>query len=567
MQLLKLLQEASSLQISDLKKAIKKDPRAAQILNKDLDLDSIRDKDAFLATLKYYFFNNSEVRNFIDNRTSVKGIYKKTFNELRMIRGKDLTAENLAEIKELIDIVFKEFASVERGSMSSELRKQLRDWFNTSGRYYNLPEWAMAELKSLPNVRPKKRIIVYRGVLFKSHDLKSKKTYDGSLEEGNGLKFLKSIRAGGREVDLEWDRPSSWTTSKSVALRFAQYGPASSQGAAMMQWFDRSMSKAAIDGALGYVISTFANPDDILIDTNLAGGGTTLHTGEAEVILQPGEYLSRVVHKFTVDGEVDPGMSEVKDEDLPIASVIRATTSFAKTFDINDLLDVTKNDFRRPVWASSSIAILANINLFKKLVLNSATTSVIHSYDKALEFYKKELDKVTKDELTADKYATKEELRKKVEQLDKLIANFRNNVVHSKFKSDKNLKAVGKQHELTGEEYRTTIKCYDVNTLEKELLVKGKIDSREGDMAIKDLANAVGVTLPGSSNMSKFGAPKQKPVFDEIVEAFFKNTGLDKPVDTNEGIKTILNLIRKAYRNYEMTELLENIQEILSEFK
>lgn len=567
MSLLKLLQEASSIRISDLKKAIKKDPRASKILDKDLQLDDIRDKDAFLATIKYYFFNNEEVRDFITTRDNIKQLSKREFDELRKKRGKELTQQDLQVIKNLINVVFKEYSGVERGSMSPELKKELKDWFNKSGRYYNLPSWAMEELKSLPNVRPKKRIILYRGVLFKDYDLSSRKSYDGTLEEGNGIKFLKSIKEGGREIQLEWDRPSSWTTDKAIAQRFAQYGPAGSQFGAMMSWFDRAMDKKAIDGALGYVISTFANPEDVLIDTHLASVNGTTHGDEGEVILAPGKYYARVVHKYTVEGEVDPAMSAVKDEDQPIMKTLSAVKEFAGTFKLNDMLDVSKNDFSRPIWASNSVNIVKDINLFKKLIVNSATTSVIHAYDKALAFYKKELSKVTPDELKLDKYATNDDLREKVATLSKLMSMFTNKVNHSKFKNEKNPKAAGQQHELSGEEYRTTIKCFDLNELEKQLLVNGRIMNREGDQAIENLASALNVTLPTSASMSRFGAPKQKAALEEVLEAFFKKVGVDKPLDFNEATKTMINLIRKAFRNYEMLDDLEKIQEKLQELK
>ena len=296
--LLKLLQEASTLGINSLKKEMLKDKRISAIFKKNLSLDDIEDKEAFLATLKYWVLNNDSVKNFVASRQNVKDVDLGTFAGYRKMRGKDLTQDNLKWLSEFIQDIFKEYSSVEKGVMSPGLKKELRDWFNASGRYYNLPSWAQRELMSIPSIRPKKRIIVYRGLLFSEGSLEERKLYDGTLEVGNGLEFLRSIKKGTREVDLKWDRPSSWSHGKAVAERFAQFGPASSNFAATFQWLDRAMSKKHIDGALGFVIATFARPEDILIDTDLMRSQLeTTHGSEGEVILKAGTYSSRIVKK------------------------------------------------------------------------------------------------------------------------------------------------------------------------------------------------------------------------------------------------------------------------------
>ena len=572
MQLLQLLQESSSLSVPDLKKAMMKDPKAAIIFKKDLTLDQIQDKDAFLATMKFYVFNNENVRDFIRTRHNIKDVSVNTLNEYRKMRGADMTQNNLTWLQDFVNSIFKEHSSVHKGSMSTDLKKQLKDWFNGNGRYFNLPAWAVNELMSIPTLRPDKRVVLYRGVLFGEGSLGTHESYDGTLEVGNGLKFLRSIKKGGKEVDLSWSRPSSWSTSKEVADRFAKYGPASSQFGAMMQWFDRSSKKAAIDGALGYVISTLANPEDILLDTKrLSASIPMAHGDESEVILKPGTYLARVVKKYTVEGEVEPTAVDTDEKELPAAAALKPTKDFAASFSIPEeqlgILTSSENSGPR-IWSSSALLLIRKPEVFKKLILNSTTTTVLHSFDKLIEFYNKELKELQDDDLRADKFATKEELGSKIQKLKKFIAVFNDKVVHSKFKSDKNPKAVGKKFEMTADEYRSSLKAFDINSIEKDLLTAGHIVDSDAARAFTDLAKSLNVDLPSSARFNQFGAAKQKPVIEEVLKKFFKivNLSYDEENQT-ENVKHFVNLARKAYRNYAMLEELRGIQERLKELK
>jgi hypothetical protein len=561
MQLLQQLHEASSLQISDLKKAMQKDKRAAVLFKKDLSLDDIEDKDAFLATLKYYVLNNENVRNFVAMRHNVKDVDKETLKGYRSLRGKDLDANKLKWLKEFIQDVFKEASSVDRGTLSPDLKRELKDWVNGNGRYFNLPAWAQRELMAIPSLRPDKRVLLYRGVLFKEYDLKEKESYDGTMEEGNGLKFLRSIKKGTREIELTWDRPSSWSYNRDIADRFAQYGPASSNYAATLQWLDRSMQKKHIDGALGFVISTFANPEDILLDMNRFNVSSQ-HGNEAEVILKPGTYLARIVKKYTVDaGEVDPTIEPASDS--PVGPALETVKQFAASFKLPEGTEDILSD--RKIWTTDALDVLKYPAKFKKLILNSTTTEVVHAFDKLMEFYNSKLKHLSKEDMAAEKFAHDKDASREVQKLRDLIDRFTEKARHSKFKSDKNARGEGKKHDLSGEEYRSTISAFDLRELEKDLLTRGVISSREAGHALTVLSNRVKGQLPTSARIQQFGAAKQIPIIDEIVKKFFEMVGLDKPADRTEAMKMMINLIRKAHRNHVMMDELSAVKKKLEE--
>jgi hypothetical protein len=569
MQLIQLLQEASSLSLPDLKKAMSKDKRAAPIFKKDLKLEDIADMDGFLTTLKYYLFNNSNVQAFMQMRGGIKDMFQGTFNELKKLKASEIDASKLEEIKDFATSLFKEHAYTERGGMSTDLKKELKAWVNGNGGYHNLSRWAQKELAALPALKPDKRIVIYRGVLFSEYALKSERDYDGVMQDGNGIKFLKSIRTGGKEIDIKWDRPSSWTTSKDVATQFAKYGPASSSYSATLQWLSRGEKK--IDGALGYVISTFANPEDVLIDMRkLTASIEMQHGGEGEVILKPGEYHGRVVSKYTVEGEVDPTVEPDKGEDSEGAKASVAIGSVSGVIglpsEVQDILKIMGET--RNIWSSDALLLVKYTDLFKKLILNSTTTAVTHTHDKLVNFYKKELHHIEDKDLMADKYAANPDLSAKIPKVKQFISHFRDKVSHSKFRSDKNSKAVGQKHELTGDEYRSTLKAYDLNEIEKELMRDGYFTSSEGGRSFTKLAGALDATMPTSAAINRFSAAKQKPVIDEVIKKFFKVVGLAYDhVEPKEAEKVMINLIRKAYRNYSMLGEVNRIEEIMKELK
>lgn len=150
---------------------------------------------------------------------------------------------------------------------------------------------AFHELDSL-HLKPTQPVTLYRGLLFR-------------LGSDNTANFLRSIRKGTGTVNLVWDRLSSWTTSKEIANRFATCRSASSNFDAMMGWMSKVKDERVIDGDLGFVISTLARPEDILVDMRMVNVASQ-HGHEGEVVLKPGRKIARIVKKYNIKGEVDP---------------------------------------------------------------------------------------------------------------------------------------------------------------------------------------------------------------------------------------------------------------------
>ena len=547
MKFIRLLQEASELPLADLKKAMQKDKRVAPALKAaQLTPASLEDKGAFLSTLKFFVFNNPNVRAFLSSRHNVKDLWKDEFTKLAQLKVADLEGDkaqsNLDDVQDFLKRLFREHTHVAGGGMSKELRDTLNDWFNTSGRGYYMKPYVQKELESLPGVCSGKKVLLYRGVLFNEWALKSRDKYDGTMEEGNGLKFLKSIRQDKRTVDLSWDRPSSWTKSKEVAERFAKYGPASSQYSAMMQWFDRGINERAIDGQLGFVISTFADPDDVLLDTDYFRAKFHMkHGDEGEVILKPGKYLCRVVKKFTQQGEVDPEAQAAESEQLSKAlEAVKQAPKLGLDPELKGLKDV---------WATDGLELLRrDAKVFKKMALNSTTTELLHAYEKARDFFNEHLADLDKSDIRVDGAEANDELRRQIEALKEVYDSMKSKVKSVHLRSDKNPSGSGARHQLTAEQLRTSYGSAG-SRLERDLAPQGYVrffDKQNGH-DLKYFARSLGVEPGNAPHM--LGAVKQKDFLDKLSKAFFDKLGIDPPADTSDAVKQMVNLVRKAERN------------------
>jgi hypothetical protein len=164
---------------------------------------------------------------------------------------------------------------------------------------------------AIEDIRPSSPVLLYRGLLFKegyqmgelaSNENERKYAERMHNKHKSARVFIDAMRAGRIDVNMNYPTASSWTTSKTIAERFASKNAASSQHLAMLNWLRQ---KGAIDGELGIVISTLARPSDIIVDLSkieLYG----MHGNESEMILMPGTKKVRIAKLMTADGAMYP---------------------------------------------------------------------------------------------------------------------------------------------------------------------------------------------------------------------------------------------------------------------
>jgi len=545
MQLISQLNEASGIPIDDLKKVMSRDARVKQVFSKTLDLENISSKVEFVQTLKFFLLNNRNVIDFVESRDYVKAVDKRTLKRLRELKPIDLKQKDLDDLLQFANDLFREHAHVERSGMSPHLRKELLNWVNANGRYFDLSRGSQKELESLPNIRPTRPVVLYRGLLFSSSDLRELKRYDGQLEVGKGLQFLRSIREGTRIVDLEWDRASSWSTDKQVATQFAKFGSASSNFSATMQWLDRSSKGKAIDGDLGFIISTLAQPEDVLIDIQrMITTAHMKHGNESEVILRPGTYTSRVSVKFTKEGEVPPIASSTLDGNN---ASIEAVREFGSTWmNDHDWADLSDGGFFRYVDVENKLS-NKNVDSFLKLMSGKIKSEAIEAYSELKEFYDEHLANLTDAEV--DELLVNPKIVNIAQWVKELREYMNSQDVHPAFKTSDNNKGRVKHKELSSEQARESQFSRIADHI-KNATVGGRYTDAMTGRSIELLSKAFG----GSSekDVHRKGRKDQEEIFDKTLAGFFKAANDQMPADRDEAIKKFRNAVLAAERNAGM---------------
>ena len=539
MRLIQQLNEASSLSIEDIKKVLSKDEHCKVILKKDAALKDIVDKEKFLATIKYYVLNNQNVLAFVDARSNVKDLSMSLIRELRQLKASELNDTKFDLIKSTVASIFKENNSVNKGTLSASTRKEIADWVNGNRGYHNLSKATEKELLSVASVRSDKPVRLYRGLLFKGYSLSQREHYDGTLDKGNGLKFLDAIRSNGKEVDLEWDRASSWTTSKETADRFARFAAASSNFGAMFNALSRGVK--FIDGDLGFVISILAKPEDVLLDVSKVQLSATKYN-EAEFILAPGKYHCRITNKYTVTGEVPLESDETESLQRNLTDAVDRASELKKKYSL-DQFDKLHDENQ---WS-----LFKNQVLIKKLASSETTDLCLHTYDAYLDFYRsislKSFDH------------TKTNNTELIDKIKKMKASFHSHFEqkagHSKSKDGE------KVHSLSYSEYRATmVPFYDLNNLEKEIIINQRVTKDSLDSFSK-MALFANITL--SNNFSKLSAANQKEDLTKVINTFLATLNIDVSESFETNAKKAINLFKRIARNYVTITKLRYFQDAL----
>lgn len=548
MQLISTLQEASEHHLDSLKKVLQKDARVKQILQAHLDVDDIENKKQFLDTLKFFVLNNRNVLQFVDSRDNVKSIASSQLARLRKLTVDKLDQAAVDSLREFVSALFREFSYVEKNGISAALRKELVDWANGNGSYFDLPSWAQRELQSVPGLRPSRPVLVYRGLLFRGDSLKERPRYDGTIEVGRGLKFLRSIRAGSRVVDLEWDRPSSWSTSKEIAMQFAKFRSASSVFSATMNWLQRGDQK--IDGDLGFIVSYLARPEDILIDmTMLKTAAHLQHGDEREVILKPGAYLVRVSTKYTKTGEVDPLAADEQADQ--IAEVVAMTQEFAKTWVVPDYSKVTggnwdSTDVDRLLMANESDKVL-------KLASKLLKDQTVESMQQLIDFYNSKVKPL--DAGLLESHVADAKVGKIVTWLTDLRASMNDTVRSKDHVTPTNSSGRVARSELSAIQMRA-LQLAQIGATLKSASKSRVVDARAGEDMSRLSSAFTGNRL---ENIHRKGGEAQRAELLKVAKAIGEKANVDLPEDPVAAISAAGSVIQTAERTGALLNLVKRL--------
>ncbi len=316
MNFLQQLDEAANIPLDQLKDKMKKDPRVKQVFQRSLNVDEIKDPDTFIRTLRYYLFSNPHVRAHIERRGDARDVsrhwWKNVTNNLRP--GTPIKQTDIDYLMDLVKFLFKDFNQLQKNDLSSRAVETFHEWYRRG--LNQLASYTAREFNSL-NLRPDVPVRLYRGFMF---DERSFRNEGGFLSNGQGLKFLRSIREGTRVANLEFENHTIWTTDKEQALRVALFG-ANNSWEKVDDSTPRQIRKHS--GVLSFVVSTLAKPSDIMVDlsrTQEALGWPSTGPDVNVMVLNPGTYTCRLVHKFTPDGEEDPSVAK-KEDDADLDSI------------------------------------------------------------------------------------------------------------------------------------------------------------------------------------------------------------------------------------------------------
>lgn len=535
MKLISQLNEASDISVTDLKAVMKKDKRVNKIFTKDLQLDEISNLKEFIDTLRYYLLNNRNVMAFVKARgPGSERVSPFWFDRARAYRAETMTQNELNTIGSEVSSIFRDVTAIQSTNIRTVTMNAMWDFLDNV-RSHNFNSQEAAELFSMPNIRPKGAIRVYRGINFDEHSLIEKPDLSGKMTLGSGLQFLKSVRAGKRVVDLDWDKYSIWTTSKEHALRYAYHGSEGSY-----------LSARKLKNSLGFVISTLAEPSSILVQVNLL---PKVKPQEQEsVILVPGTYTARLVHKFTPDGEVDPTAKAASSD---ASEVVEDLELFAHGFKLPTA--------KRPDFESMERGNLGQaLDSLQELNGPAMKAKILKSYSLLQDYYNtqlKGLDDNDLNSLAADNSTAVsiiKEIRKYMEENLSIDAN----------KSAQNRFGNTPRHELgAGQVYDNT---NYISNRESMVAIAANVRFTQWSSAsgINNLRRAGG-TGTYDSDLHRKGGKIQQAAMEEAIDGFYKIIDKPRPAGRDAAVKEMIATTFYIERNAKLLSDLWRIRESL----
>lgn len=283
-----MLTESSNLTPEEVLKALKKNPATAGAFKREPSID---DPVAFFRTVKSILLGSQAARDFMSRHRIYIG------HEDFALSPTETPARWRSEVSWMVDSLKQFSAAVARsknGTLSPSARKDITSWVNAPAAIH-VSDATRREIEALPDVRPERPIVLYRGMLFRRWQMQN----DDSPK--SAIKFLQALREKKRVIDMDFVQYSSWTTDLDVAERFARYSSASGPFQALI----RGHNGEAIDGEMGVIVSALVHPKDILLNVSAVRALSANYGNESEYIVKPGKRLVRVVRLWNKNGEID----------------------------------------------------------------------------------------------------------------------------------------------------------------------------------------------------------------------------------------------------------------------
>lgn len=379
MKFLQQLDEAANIPVEQLKDKMKKDPRVKMVFQRELNVDELKSPDDFIRTLRYYLFSNPQVRAYVDKRADVRNIgrYSWQWMDKTLRPGVELKQDTLITLMSIIKDLFKDVGQFQKQDVSTTAVENFHDWYQRQRT--QLHTYSARELDSL-GLKPSKAVRLYRGFLFNERSFEER---SGLMSGGEAIEFLRSIREGTRVIDLKFDKHSVWTTDKDEAIKRAI---GLDKWAKLTGETERKVQR--YQGLLGFVVSTLAQPKDVLLDLsqtkpvlNWPGEGSA---DARAMVLKPGDYLSRVVHKFTPEGEEDP---TAKSDDADLDSVKSQLSLLGRILKL-PFPTITFTGVDRNAWSPEA---MSQVGILLKPEVQEATIKLLKQ---VTSYYNKHLAKV-----------------------------------------------------------------------------------------------------------------------------------------------------------------------------
>ncbi len=184
-----------------------------------------------------------------------------------------------------------------KGNLSAELKKTLRKWCEATSSP-DMPNWLAQELMAYPEIRPSTPMPLFRGLLFSRNHLRGM----GVAADGgprSPAPYIRALLVGETRVVHDYPRPTSWARDEDRAERFATKKASSSHYGAMTNWLAAARDGNKIDGEVGLILKTIAQPSDIIVDLRSVDIGYVQHGDEGEMILDKGPHESEIVAIYT----------------------------------------------------------------------------------------------------------------------------------------------------------------------------------------------------------------------------------------------------------------------------